>query len=261
MEMVAASRLRRAQAKAEKARPYAQKLHAILNNLIAVAEDLKSPLIMKREVKRTGFVIIAGDRGLCGSYNHLIFATAEKLLKNYSPEQVELIPVGRKAIDYFAWKKWPIGMKVSDWGGKISYVEIEAFTKNLIQQFLEGHLDEIWLIYTHFINVATRKILVEKLLNIENPGADKKSAPSYIFEPQPAEIFAAILPHFCVTKVQSALSEAYASELGARIFSMRSATKNAEEMMIKLTLLRNKVRQAGITGELIEITSGAESLK
>lgn len=256
MEMVAASRLRRAQAKAEQSRPYATKLKDILENLIGVTDDLEHPLMEPREVKRTGYVAIAGDRGLCGSYNHQIISTTEKLLK----ADVELFLIGRKVVEHFSGKQWPVGEAISDWGGKISYGEIEKFTHLLIDRFLKGELDEIWIIYTHFINAASRKIRVEKLLPIEAPKKEEKP-PSYIFEPKPSQIFTELLPHYIVTKVQAALNEAYASELGARIFSMRAATKNAEEMIEKLTLVRNKVRQSGITRELIEITSGAESLK
>jgi F-type H+-transporting ATPase subunit gamma len=262
MEMVAASRLRKAQAKAEMSRRYSRKLQEILHQLVMVARDFEHPLVEERRVKKRGFVVVAGDRGLCGGYNQMVFSTTEKLLKQYHPEQVELILIGRKAIDYFSGKKWKIGEKIPEWGGKIHYPEIEKFTQHLIHQYLVGKLDEVWLIYTHFINVAARKVVVEKLLNIERGQLEEKiTPPSYILEPDAEHIFAEILPRYCATKIQSALNEAYASELSARIFSMRAATKNAEEMIISLTLIRNKIRQTGITRELIEITSCVESLK
>lgn len=262
MEMVAASRLRRAQAKAERSRPYFLKLKEMLESLVSVVTDFVHPLIEKREVKKTGFIVIAGDRGLCGSYNHAVFSAAEKQLERYSPETVELILVGRKAIDYFSGKKWRVNEKIPEWGGKITYQEVEAFTQHVVNRYLAAELDEVWLIYTHYITVATREIRVEKFLNIEPSQREEKTRPiNYIFEPNPEEIFAEILPRYCVTKIQSALNEAYASELAARIFSMRAATKNAEEMIEKLRLTRNKIRQIGITRELIEITSGAENLR
>ncbi len=262
MEMVAASRLRRAQAKAEMSRPYAIKLRAILDNIMSTSDELTHPLINKREVKKIGLVIIAGDRGLCGAYNQTVFSTAEKMLKNYHPKQIELILVGRKTIEYFSGKKWQIGETIPEWGGKITYPQIEAFTYHLINQYLGANLDEIWLIYTHYMSIVSRKIMIEKLLNIDHSKSESnRKVTNYIFEPNASEIFAEILPHYCITKVQSALNEAYASELGARIFSMRAATKNAKEMIEKLTLVRNKVRQTGITRELIEVTSGMENLK
>jgi len=260
MELVAASRLRKAQAKAESSRPYAMKLKEILDRLIAASDELQHPLISSREVKKTGLVIIAGDRGLCGGYNHSVFSKAEKFLQKYQTDQVELIPVGRKTIDYFQLKKWTVSTKLEEWGGKITYHQIEEFTQILMDYYLSGQLDEIWVVYTHFINLGLREVRLEKFLNIDTtPSTQSKS--NYIYEPDAPTIFAEILPRYCITKIQSALNDAYASELSARISSMRTATQNAEEMIEKLTRIRNKVRQSGITRELIEITSGAESLR
>jgi F-type H+-transporting ATPase subunit gamma len=260
MELVAASRLRKAQAKAEASRPYALKLKEILDRLISAADDLKHPLITARPIKKTGLVIIAGDRGLCGGYNQTVFNAAEKFLKNYKPDQVELFPVGRKTVNHFQTKKWAIGSKIDEWGGKITFQQIEEFTHLLMNLYLNQQLDEIWIIYTHFINVGSRQVRVEKFLNIE-PSSATKYKNGYIFEPEPSEIFAEILPNYSITKLQTALYDAYASELAARITSMRAAAKNAEEMIQELTLVRNKLRQFGITKELIEITSGAENLR
>lgn len=260
MELVAASRLRKAQAKVESARPYALKLKEILDRLIATSKELKHPLIHSREVKKTGLVIIAGDRGLCGGYNHNVFSAAEKFLNKYEPHQVELIPVGRKSVDYFETKNWKIAHKIGEWGGKITHSQIEELTKALLNFYLEGQLDEIWLVYTHFINMSSREVRVEKFLKIETT-TSVTFKNNYIFEPDPLTLLAEILPRYCTMKMQSALNDAYTSELAARISSMRAATKNAEEMIERLTLIRNKVRQSGITRELIEITSGAESLR
>ena len=261
MELVAASRLRKAQAKAESSRPYALKIKEILDRLINASDELlHHPLISPREVKKTGLVIVAGDRGLCGGYNQNVFNGAEKFLQKYSPQQVELIPVGRKAVDYFRTKKWMISSQLDEWGGKITYQGIEEFSKILMNFYIGGQLDEIWVIFTQFINVGTREVRVEKFLNIEAE-ADTSFKNGYIYEPDASTLFAEIIPHYCITKIQAVLNNAYASELAARIASMRAATKNAEEMLQKLTLERNKIRQFGITRELIEITSGAESLR
>jgi F-type H+-transporting ATPase subunit gamma len=261
MELVAASRLRKAQAKAESSRPYALKIKEILDRLINASSDLlQHPLISHREVKKTGVVVIAADRGLCGGYNQSVFNAAEKFLQKYKPGQVELIPIGRKSVDYFQARKWTMSSKIEEWGGKITYLQIEEFTKTLMDLYLNGQLDEIWVIYTHFINVNAREVRLDKFLNI-NIDTETTFKGDYIFEPSAEEIFAEILPHYCSTKMQSILNDSYASELAARISAMRAATKNAEEMIEELTLERNKVRQSGITRELIEITSGAESLR
>lgn len=260
MELVAASRLHKAQAKAEASRPYAVKLKEILDHLIVASDELHHPLIVPRKVKKTGLVIIAGDRGLCGGYNQNVFYAAEKFLKKYESDQVELIPVGRKSVDYFKRKKWAIASKIEEWGGKITYPQIEEFTKNIMNLYLGGQLDEIWLVYTHFIHTGAREVRVEKFLNI-NPTVSTQFQDNYLFEPDVPTILDEILPHYCITKIQSILNDAYASELAARISSMRAATKNAGEMIERLTILRNKARQFGITRELIEITSAAESLR
>lgn len=265
MEMVAASRLRKAQAKAEQARPYAEKLGLILENLIAAngTADFVHPLIQKREpIKKRGFIIIAGDRGLCGSYNQSIFSTAENLLKKHQAEESELFLFGRKAIEYFSSRPWRIKQKIPDWTGKITYHQIEGFTKGMIKAYLSHQLDEVWLIYTHFINMGARKIIVEKFLNIESPEIEEKDIfRGTIIEPSPQEIYKDILPRSLITQMQTALYESEASELAARIIAMKAATKNADERKEQLTLTRNKLRQANITRELIEIISCAESLR
>lgn len=256
MEMVAASRLRKAQSRAEMSRPYARKLKEILERLVLVTDHFAHPLLNHREPKKIGIVIVSGDKGLCGSYNQTVFTTAEKFLQKYPPEQIELILAGQKGIDYFSNRKWKCNPRLSGWGGKITFQEIAAFTEELMDRFINGELDQIWIIYTHFVNAAVRQVKIEKLLNIDPPEIEEhiKKVP-YIFEPCVPEIFKALLPRYCITQVQSALYESYASELAARVFSMRAATKNAEEMIEKLTLVRNKVRQSSITRELIEITA------
>lgn len=262
MEMVAAARLRRAQAKAEQSQPYARKMRQILENLASASTDFTHPLYQEREVKRTGLVVVAADRGLCGSYNTNLFQAADRFLKNYPLDKIELILVGRKGVDYYRRRKWKIKHRIPEWGGKISFIQIKSLANQLVSWFQNGELDEVWLIYTHFISIASRKVLVEKFLNLEKPQSKKRKLFSdYIFEPNPAEIYAEILPRYCVTKIQTVLAEAYASELAARMISMGAATKNAEEMIEDLTLVRNKARQASITKEMLEITSGAEALK
>jgi len=261
MEMVAAARLRKAQAKAEQAQPYAAKMRQILENLATASSEFTHPLYQQREVNKTGLVVIAADRGLCGSYNTNIFQVADRFLRQTGQDKVELIVVGRKAVEYYRRRKWTIKKRVPEWGGKITFLQIKNLTNELVQWFLDEELDEIWLAYTHFISIPSRKVVLEKFLNIEKPKTEQKITTDYIFEPNPVEIYAEILPRYCVTKIQTVLAEAFASELAARMISMGAATKNAEEMIENLTLVRNKVRQAAITKEMLEITSGAEALK
>jgi len=260
MEKVAVARLHRAQVKAEQSHRYAEKLSKILDHLAQSSSDFNHPFFVPREVKKTGMVIVAADRGLCGSYNSSLFCKADKILKNYTPANVELILIGRKAVNHYQHKKWPIRHQIKEWGGKIQFNEEKSLSHQLVQWYLHGDFDEIWLIYTHFVSIMTREVMHEKFLGLSKPKSQKISQ-DYIFEPNPAEIYDELLPRYCLSKVQTILDEAYASELAARAFSMRKATKNAEEMLISLTLVRNKIRQAGITKEMIEITTGAEGIR
>jgi F-type H+-transporting ATPase subunit gamma len=260
MEMVAASRLRRAQTKAKQSLPYTQKLHEILRKV--PSNDFQHPLFEKREVKTIGLLVVAGDRGLCGSYNMNIISEALEFLSEHADKEVKLILVGTKAIDYFQSKKWPIVEQISKWGGKITFPEVQTLAKGIVSRFILKEFDEVWLVYSHFVNVMTREIKVEKFLNIEKLEEDgPKKSLNYIYEPSAAAIYADIIPRFCITKIQNVLNEAYASELAARVVSMRSASKNADEVKERLILTRNKVRQESITKEMLEITAGAEGLK
>lgn len=263
MEMVAASRLHHVQMKVKQSRPYANKIKDILDRLSQVAStDYCHPLLEQREVKKVGVVVVAADMGLSGSYNKDIFVATNKFLKSYKQDQVELILIGRKAVDYYRRRSWPIRYELGEWGEKLTQQQVMTFANDLVSWFLLGELDEVWFVYTHYITMMSRKVVVEKFLNISQPSKEEsKRSAEYIFEPAPQEIYGAILLRYCLTKVQTTLNEAYASELAARIFAMKAATTNADDMIEKLTLVRNKVRQAGITKEMLEITSGAEGLK
>lgn len=260
MEMVAGARLRRVQTRTENARPYLQELKLILNNLLGSSDDLSHPLITPREVKRIGLVVIGGDKGLCGSYNNNVIAAANAFLKNRSLKDVDLYLVGQKVITPFDKKGWSIKKTLVNWGDNITMSLVQSLSSELQAAFLEGIVDEVWLIYTDFHNIMTYNVVVEKLLHIDIPAPEKADfSTNYIFQPSEQEIFAAILPRYCLCKLQLALNESFTSELAARILAMRAATKNADEMANELTLVRNKLRQTGITRELIEITSGAQA--
>lgn len=259
MEMVAAARLRKAQAKAERSHRYSLEMDRILSNLIASSPDARHPLFIPRPIKKVGVVIISGDRGLCGAYHTNLFSYAEKFLKNYPKDKIELILVGKKAISAFAKKGYTIRQKVPDWGGKINLDGIEKLSNEWVRSYLSGELDEIRILYTHFINVLSRKIVEEKFLSLSRDAAS--SAPiNYIQETAPEELYQQFLPFYLKSKVQTILDDAYAAELAARTFSMRQATNNAKEMLEQLILERNKIRQTGITREMIEITAGAQGV-
>jgi F-type H+-transporting ATPase subunit gamma len=263
MEMVAAAKLRKAQTRLESARPYASKMQAMLDNLVPKAASLTHPLFEKREVKKVGLVVITSDRGLCGSYNNNVIHATDKFLRKYQKDQVVLTVVGRRGHSYYSRRPWEIAKKYLGLGGTMDLVQVRNITNYLVDLFRSGKADEIYLIYTKFISVVTYKVTMEKFLNIESEAKARGGERSvdYIFEPNPQQIFSSLLPSYCLTRIQMALAEAFASEHGSRMLSMGAATKNAEEMIQHLTLVRNKLRQASITKEMLEITTGAEALK
>jgi F-type H+-transporting ATPase subunit gamma len=263
MEMVAAAKLRRAQSRVESARPYGLKMQQMLESLAGAAASLHHPLFEERKVNSTLLVIIAADRGFCGSYNSNVLRTAAKYLKETPQDSVKLGLVGKKAVDFFKKKPYPIAFKIPQTGGNADVQMVRNLSNTITRGFESGEYDEVKLLYTQFVTTTKYRLTLEKFLPIEKPAEDGDSGmPSlYIFEPSAEEIFANLVPRYCLTKVLSALLEAFASEFGSRMIAMGNATKNAKEMIDNLTLVRNKARQASITKELLDIVGGAEALK
>lgn len=257
MEKVAAVQLRRAQLRAEQSRPYISKMKEMVENLSAT--QFSHPLFEQREVKNTGLIIMSADRGLSGSYNYNILSTADQFLKNYNPDNVELILFGKKACEYYRSRKWRICYESDEWGGKIAFHKIKIFSNHLVDWFLEGKFDEIWLIYTHNVTLMNRQVIVDKFLNITKPNTEgQRDYLHYVFEPSVYDIYSEILPQYCVTRIQTALNEAFASELAARVMAMQIASKNSKDLIHRLTLIKNRVRQESITKEMLEISSGSQ---
>ena len=260
MELVAASRLHKAQEKALGSVTYSQKLKEIMENQLLTSNN--HPFFIQHPVKKIAVIIITSDKGLCGSYNTSILREADRFLESYETQIPELVLLGRKGIDHYRGKPWHIRETAPDWGGKITRADIKKISIPLMESFLSREIDEVWIVYTSYINLFVRKVTIKKLLNIEQTEKKESSGTlDYIFEPNVEEIFDDLIPRYFINQFQTAIHQAWASELAARTLSMRQAIKNAEEMEEKLTLLRNKIRQAGITSEMAEIASGAEGLK
>jgi F-type H+-transporting ATPase subunit gamma len=268
MEMVAAAKLRRAQLRALAARPYATKITEMLENLAASASDLDHPLLKAREVKKTALVVITADRGLAGAYNASLIRTAEQRLRASEPGSIALVLVGKKGRDYFRRRKFPILTAHAPVPVEASLEFARELTHELIGRFTSGEVDRVELMYTQFISALRRKILVEPFVPVvgrtetqEGAGEAPAAAGSTIFEPDPETIFAELLPRYATTKMFAAMADALASEHGARMIAMGAARKNAGELSESLILQRNRLRQAVITKELLEIVGGAEALK
>ena len=264
MEMVAAAKLRRAQQTIESYRPYAEKMIEMLGHLSTASGEVSHPFFEERDVKKTALVIFASDRGLCGSYNSNLIRNAGQFQKDYTPENLELICVGKRSRDYFHRRAFPVVKSYVDFSGNMDLVKVRDLTHYLTDRFIAGELDRIVLLYTAFLSTVSYKVTRKQFLPITQnvrPESTEHSAKEYIFEPDASTIFARLLPGYTQTVVQMCMADALASEHGTRMIAMGTATKNAGEMIDSLTLTMNKARQSAITTELLEVVSGAEALR
>ena len=260
MEMVSAAKLRRAQSRLEAARPYGAKMRETLENLAAAAADVSHPLFEKRQVNRRALVVVTADKGLAGSYNSNVIRRAEAYMKSDEGEKTSLITVGRKAGDYFRRREFPQLAHYQEVGDQVDMTRAQTLSREIVGFFMSGEVDEILVLGTRFISVMSRALAIEPFLPIEPPEGKKESV-GYIFEPNAAAIFAALLPRYVANRMIMTLLEASASEHGARMVAMGSASRNARDVIDALTLQRNRARQAAITKEIAEIVGGAEALK
>ena len=263
MEMVAAAKLRRAQARALATRPYAAKLTGMLENLAAAARERELPLFAAREVKTTVLVVITSDRGLCGGYNTNLFRATEERLRTAAPGSLQLIVIGRKGRDYFRRRGWPVLAVFTDLGAEVGVEAARRVTADLLQRFESREVDKVEILYTRFFSALRRQVTCETFLPIgAEPSADHPDAAGdVLFEPGLEAIFAALLPRFASARMLAALADSRASEEGARMIAMGAATKNAGELLDHLVLQRNRLRQLMITREILDIVGGAEALR
>jgi F-type H+-transporting ATPase subunit gamma len=274
MKMVAAAKLNRAQEAVQAARPYAHKMHQVISNLVARAEEGSHPLLEQREsVDRVLVYAIASDRGLCGGFNSYLFRGVESFIadEQLSGEQVGVAPAGRKSRDYFRRTKANVEKNFMDVVDSPGYDEAKQLAKHATEMFLTGEYDAVYVAYNEFVSAIEYNTLVEPVLPLskevfgvgeEAEGDDEgMGAAEYIYEPDEEKLLAQTLPSYVEVKFLQALLESFAAEQGARMTAMDNATSNAEDMISSLTQQYNRARQAYITREICEIVSGAESLK
>jgi F-type H+-transporting ATPase subunit gamma len=206
--------------------------------------------------------VFGTDRGLCGSYNSNIFRRANHWVADHLDEDVSLVLIGKKAINYYKRRDYKVVASYRDFDGKFDLAKVKQITNDLSEMFIAGDADRIVFIYTAFLSLASFRITEMQFLPIkaEFEAEEGSAAREYIFEPDPETIYKQLLPSYALVLVQMAVADAIASEHGTRMLAMGSATKNAGDMIDHLTLMRNKARQASITKELLEIVSGAEAL-
>jgi len=268
MKMVAAARLRRAQENILNARPYSRKIGDVLTHLLSIEKNIINPLFTKRNVESAAVVIITSDRGLCGSFNMNVIRNAEDFIKNelkeiYSNNKVQLYCAGKKGNDYFIKRNYNV---VSSYPGIFSHLKFEfasGLVKDLTHKYLSGEIDIVYIIYNEFKSIIQQKTVFEQLLPIKpfDEKDDQQENVEYIYEPDKVGIINSLLPKHLNAQMWKSLLESYAAELGARMTAMDMATENAKELIRTLQITYNKVRQASITKEIIEIVSGANALK
>lgn len=257
MELVASSKLRRAKERVEKSRPYFEVLHTALTDIAYSSLEFSSPYIARRQVKKTCYVVIAGDRGLAGGYNANIL---KAVAAHAEGRDWCVLPVGKKALEHYQRQKAPLVTERYSLAGELDVSGCFSIASVLARGFLAGDYDEIYLAYTNFVSMLSQQPAILQLLPLNYETAAKGSGPRQLtlYEPSSEEVYNAIVPEYLAGLVYGALCESVASELGARRTAMDAASKNAGEMIDDLSLHYNRARQAAITQEITEIVAGAE---
>ncbi len=264
MKMVAASKLRRCQMRAEESRPYTETLQNTLADLAAVATEIKHPLLAVREnVRKVLYVVVTGDRGLCGAYNtNLIKEVGDAIRHDERAVESGIVAVGRRAADFFKKR----GGLIAEWTGLSDYVnysDAKEIADYIMEAYANEQVDEVYLVYARFVNALRQIPTVSRLLPVATPQAEDGETArkeEYIYEPSAKAILGSLIPRYVGSQVYHAMLEGKASEQGARMTAMGNATENAAEIVRSLTLEMNKERQAAITNELIDIVGGSEAL-
>ncbi len=263
MKFVAASKLRRAQERMFSARPYANRMLAVLNSLAARANPELHPLLMQREGDKVMLVVVTADRGLCGAFSANIIKAATRYIQEENiNETISLTLVGRKGADWFRHRPWPIRHKYVNIMSRVDFKYAQEMSRSIIDYYLAGELDAIYLVYNEFKSVVQQNVVIEKLLPIQRLDFDdqQEALLDYIYEQPPSVLFDHLLERHVKTQVFRAMLESEAAEHGARMTAMDAATRNAKDMIESLTLRMNRMRQSSITTEIIEIVGGAEAL-
>ena len=261
MKMVATSKLRKAEAEIKAARPYAQKMFGVISSLASRTKPDAHPLLIDRGELKKELIIITSDRGLCGGFNTTILKRAESIIKENKEGEMTLTLIGRKGRDYFNRRGIAIRKEYKH-PGKVDYSFAAGVGEEIVASFTEEAFDEVHVIYNEFKSVIQQQLIVEKLLPIMPAESEEQSlAGDYIFEPSQDAILEELLPKHVKVQIFRSILESIASEHGARMMAMDAATNNAREMISGLTLQFNRLRQASITTELLDIVNGVEAMK
>lgn len=264
MKMVSSSKLRRAQERIVRSRPYAQEMLRVFNSLATRVDATAHPLLMDDpHAARTLLVVISADRGLCGSFNTNVIKTTAQYITEHPADpgrEVALALVGRKGRDFFQRRGFDVKYEEVGLFQNVKWAHAQAIANTCIKEFLGPDVSSVYLVYNEFRSVISQRVVVERLLPIPKLDAGPAIAGvDHLFEPSPTELLNTLLPFHVAVQVNRALLESSAAEHAARMTAMDAATRNAKEMVDRLTLYMNKVRQAAITREIIEIVAGAQA--
>ncbi len=264
LKMVAAARLRRAQDAIVRARPFAASIRGVVGNLVQ-GEEIREqhPLLAKREIKKVNVILITSDRGLTGGFNTNLNKKAEQMYRAEAKKYEKFVftCIGKKGYEHLKHRSIPVHQYIPDFQKGLTYARVQVAAEKMIESYKAGEFDEIRVIFSEFRSAISQIPQAETLLPIDVAAPEAAGPRDFLFEPTQVEILNELLPRYFKTKLYRALLESAASNYGAQMSAMESATKNAGETIRKLTIEFNKVRQAGITKELLEIVSGAEALK
>jgi F-type H+-transporting ATPase subunit gamma len=269
MELIAATRVVKAQQRAAAARPYSEQVTGVIRDLAEAGAGGEHPLLRQAEaVRKVAFVVITSDRGLAGAYNTSVIRAAERELMANRAEGIDysLILIGKKAEGYFRFRNYRIDHAFHGMSDTPTYEDARQVAAVVTHAFEHGDVDQVELIYTRFLSVASQRVVVRRFMPLqttakdETPGGDSGFSAGYEFEPGPDQILTELLPRYAEARIFAALLDAAASEHANRQRAMKAATDNAQELIIKLTRKMNQVRQEAITNEIMEIVGGAEAM-
>ena len=268
MELIAATRVVKAQTRAKEAAPYATEITSVIQDLSAAGAEVSHPLLREvDEVRKVGVVVMAGDRGLAGAYNSSVIRAAERELNaaRAAGREFALVTIGKKATGYFRFRNYRIDASFEGFSESPTFDDAADIARKVTELFIDEGCDQIDLAYTHFISMGSQEVVVRRFLPLEQPetiaaAGDAGARAGFEFEPSPSSVLESLLPRYVESRLFSALLEAAASELSARQRAMKAATDNAQELIVKLTRRMNQVRQDAITTEIMEIIGGAEAL-
>jgi F-type H+-transporting ATPase subunit gamma len=263
MEMVAASKMRRAQERMRAARPYADKIRSVIGHLRVANPNHRNPFLVEREMKAVGMIVVSSDRGLCGSLNVNVFKQVLIAAREYQKQGVHLhlCLIGSKAMQFFRRLKLPIEASITHLGDKPRVADLLGTVKAMLDLYEEGKIDRLYLVSNRFVNTMTQKPEVRQMLPAETvDAADLQERWDYIYEPAPDELISSYMMRYIESQVYRAAVENLACEMAARMVAMKSATDNAGKIIDELQLIYNKARQAAITKEISEIVGGAAAV-